>query len=109
MAPGISSKNVFAALETLKKKKKSSVKDSKEPSKGKGSSKIQEKEPEPSQVFWVPTPLNKSWADVEDDDDDYFKTAPVLSGWGAAGVQQQKDVGIPAEEVIVVTGFLLFS
>ncbi|KAI0496338.1 hypothetical protein KFK09_022654 [Dendrobium nobile] len=97
-APGISSKNVFAALETLKKKKKSSVKDPKLPSKSKGLLKTQEKEPEPSQVFWIPTPLNKSWADVDDDDDDYYKTAPVLPGWGAAGQQQEKDVGVPAEE-----------
>ncbi|PKU83343.1 GPALPP motifs-containing protein 1 [Dendrobium catenatum] len=97
-APGISSKNVFAALETLKKKKKSSVKDRKVPSKSKGLLNTQEKEPEPSQVFWIPTPLNKSWADVDDDDDDYYKTAPVLPGWGVAGQQQEKDVGVPAEE-----------
>ncbi|KAL0910137.1 hypothetical protein M5K25_021079 [Dendrobium thyrsiflorum] len=97
-APGISSKNVFAALETLKKKKKSSVKDRKVPSKSKELLKTQEKEPEPSQVFWIHTPLNKSWADVDDDDDDYYKSAPVLPGWGAAGQQQEKDVGVPAEE-----------
>lgn len=88
---------MFAALETLKKKKKSSVKDRKGTSKSKGSSKVQGKEPEAPQEFWVPAPLNKSWADVDDDDDDYYKSAPVLPGWETAEVQQ-KDSGAPAEE-----------
>lgn len=96
-APGISSKNVFAALETLKKKKKSSVKDSKGSSKSKESSKGQGKEPVAPQEFWVPAPLNKSWADVDDDDDDYYKSAPVLPGWETTD-EQPKDSLAPAEE-----------
>ncbi|KAK4755897.1 hypothetical protein SAY87_009654 [Trapa incisa] len=85
----ISSTNVFAALETLKKKKKSD--------KGKGGSKsgklkpstssAQSKEPQVPPVFWAPAPLNsKSWADVDDDDDDdyYATTAPPPSVWGQA-------------------------
>lgn len=75
--------NVFAALETLKKKKKG------DKAKG-GSSKggKQGDEPTPQQqkeLFWAPAPLNtKSWADVEDDDDDdYFATtAPPAPIWG---------------------------
>ncbi|KAG0494268.1 hypothetical protein HPP92_005262 [Vanilla planifolia] len=98
VAPRISSTNVFAALETLKKKKKSSDKDSKGFSKSKGSAKAQEKLPEPSEVFWVSTPLNKSWADVDDDDDDYYKSAPVLPGWGSGEPKQNEDSGAPLEE-----------
>ncbi|XP_019437665.1 PREDICTED: uncharacterized protein LOC109343696 isoform X1 [Lupinus angustifolius] len=71
----ISNTNVFAALDSLKKKKKSDKK-----SEGK-SSKGSESESEP-QVFWAPAPLNvKSWADVDDDDDYYATTAPPQSVW----------------------------
>lgn len=102
-AARISSTNVFAALETLKKKKKSLDKDRKGLAKGQGSSKAQEKEPAPPQVTWVPTPLNKSWADIDDDDDDYFKSVPVLPAWGSAQTQGGKDVmARSAEEVISV-------
>jgi hypothetical protein len=57
--------NVFAALETLKKKKKP---------------KKQAPEPVKPEVVWAPAPLTtKSWADVEDDDDDdYFATTAPL-------------------------------
>ena len=72
--------NVFAVLESLKKKKKSDKE--RGSSKSKGSSKAQEKEPEP-QVFWQPARLTvKSWADVDDDDDYYATTAPPQSVWG---------------------------
>ncbi|XP_019437669.1 PREDICTED: uncharacterized protein LOC109343696 isoform X4 [Lupinus angustifolius] len=61
----ISNTNVFAALDSLKKKKKSDKKSESEP-----------------QVFWAPAPLNvKSWADVDDDDDYYATTAPPQSVW----------------------------
>ncbi|MBA0806632.1 hypothetical protein Gohar_022501 [Gossypium harknessii] len=81
----INNTNVFAALETLRKKKKS---DKDRGSSKKSSSKCQQsqpqKEPEP-QVFWAPAPLNvKSWADVDDDDDYYATTAPPQSVWGSS-------------------------
>ncbi|MFQ6638321.1 hypothetical protein Gotur_016267 [Gossypium turneri] len=81
----INNTNVFAALETLRKKKKS---DKDRGSSKKSSSKSQQsqpqKEPEP-QVFWAPAPLNvKSWADVDDDDDYYATTAPPQSVWGSS-------------------------
>ncbi|XP_042446944.1 nucleolin-like [Zingiber officinale] len=87
----ISNTNVFAALETLKKKKKSDKN-----SKSKGSSKSQAKKPEP-QVFWSPTPLtSKSWADVDDDDDYFATTAPPLPVWGSS--QQHHKEAEPAFE-----------
>lgn len=85
----INNTNVFAALETLRKKKKSDKE-----RKTKGSSKSQSsqpKEPEP-QVFWTPAPLNStSWADVDDDDDYYATTAPPQSVWGSSEPQQSND------------------
>ncbi|XP_043725310.1 DNA ligase 1-like [Telopea speciosissima] len=95
---GINSTNVFAALESLRKKKKSDKEHGS--SKSKGSSKSQAKEPEP-QVFWQPTPLTvKSWADVDDDDDDdyYATTAPPQSVWGTEEPQQNKESMTPVEE-----------
>ncbi|KAJ6810656.1 nucleolin [Iris pallida] len=63
----IRSTNVFAALDSLKKKKKS-----------KATAGQSRTEPEPAEVFWAPTPIKSmSWADV-DDDDDYFATAKPL-------------------------------
>jgi hypothetical protein len=89
----INNTNVFAALETLRKKKKSD-KDRGGSKSGKGGSKSgkeqQSKEPEP-EVFWAPAKLTaKSWADVDDEDDDdyYATTAPSPSVWGSS--QQQK-------------------
>ena len=72
--------NVFAALETLKKKKKSDKESSKKASSKHGSSNT---EPEPQPVVWAPTTLNDtSWADVEDDDDDFYaNTAPLQTSW----------------------------
>lgn len=85
---GSRSTNVFAALESLKKKKKSD----KDSSKSKGSSKGQMKEPE-APVVWNLKPLvNKSWADVEDeDDDDYYATsAPSQGIWGSSEPANKK-------------------
>jgi len=77
-APVISSTNVFAALGSLKKKKKKSDKEQ-------GPSKAQD--PQKKDVFWAPAPLtSKSWADVDDEDDDdyYATTAPLESVWAAS-------------------------
>ncbi|XP_047327067.1 uncharacterized protein LOC124930758 [Impatiens glandulifera] len=90
--------NVFAALTTLRKKKKNKpiklIKDQ-------GSLKKQQEEeknnPEP-QVLWTLTPLiAESWADVEDDDDfDYFaSTAPPQVVWGTAPDLQSDEKEIP--------------
>ncbi|KAF8727019.1 hypothetical protein HU200_019514 [Digitaria exilis] len=91
--------NVFAALETLKKKKK-------KPAADKGAKPAEEPKPE---VFWAPAPLTaKSWADVEDDDDDdYFATTapPPRPVWGNnnnhldAAAKDQRDA--PALEEFV--------
>lgn len=88
----INNTNVFAALETLRKKKKSGKE--KGPSKSKGSS---AKEP----VFWAPTPLTvKSWADVDDEDDDdyYATTAPPQSAWGSSQQEPAKEKHAPSED-----------
>ncbi|KAK8595730.1 hypothetical protein V6N12_064241 [Hibiscus sabdariffa] len=85
----INSTNVFAALETLRKKKKS---DKDRGSSKRSSSKSQQpqKETDP-QVFWAPAPLNvKSWADV-DDDDDYFATTAPQSVWGSSDPSQSHE------------------
>ncbi|KAD1176683.1 hypothetical protein E3N88_43196 [Mikania micrantha] len=85
-AIAINSTNVFAALGSLKKKKKD-----------------KETQAEKEQVFWAPAPLTvKSWADVDDeDDDDYYATTAPPPVWGAgAGMQQEKIKGneTPVEE-----------
>ena len=94
----IGSTNGFAVLDSLKKKKKSD----KDSSKSKGSSKSHAKEAEPP-VFWNPKPLvNKSWADVEDeDDDDYYATsAPPQGIWGSSErANQKKEIEAVIEEV----------
>ncbi|XXG46738.1 hypothetical protein AAC387_Pa02g1508 [Persea americana] len=84
----INSTNVFAALESLRRKKKSEKEQ--KSSKGNVSNRSQEQQ-ENSQVFWAPAPLTgKSWADVDDDDDDdyYATTAPPQKVWTAAEVEQ---------------------
>ncbi|CAL5321412.1 unnamed protein product [Camellia sinensis] len=89
----IKNTNVFAALETLRKKKKSDK--DRGSSKSKGSSESKAKDAE-SQVFWAPTPLPvKSWADVDDEDDDdyYATTAPPQTVWG-----ETKEKQAPVEE-----------
>lgn len=91
---GISSTNVFAALDSLKKKKSD-----------KGSSKKPGsiKEADPPQVLWPPasTLEGKSWADV-DDDDDYYAAAPPLPVWGASEQGQQERPESAIEEVIFI-------
>jgi len=97
--PRIGSGNVFAALETLKKKKKKPAAD-----KGaKPAAREGERKPE---VFWAPAPLTaKSWADVEDDDDDdYFATTapPPRPVWGndrRDDAKDQRDAPALEEEI----------
>lgn len=85
----INNKNVFAALDTLKKKKSDKQKKSKGSTNSKSSSSASAKAE--SQVFWAPAPLNAtSWADVDDDDDYYATTAPPQSVW-SADPQHSKD------------------
>ncbi|KAJ6435007.1 hypothetical protein OIU84_000280 [Salix udensis] len=98
----INNTNVFAALETLRKKKKSDKERgcSKIGKGGSKSGKEQPKEPEP-EVFWAPAKLTaKSWADVDDDDDDdyYATTAPPPSVWGASEQQKSEEKSVHAEE-----------
>ena len=77
----IGTANVFAALDTLKKKKKPAKKQAPEPVK--------------PEVTWTPAPLTtKSWADVEDDDDYYATTAPPLPVWGT----QENDAAAGQED-----------
>ncbi|WMV42802.1 hypothetical protein MTR67_036187 [Solanum verrucosum] len=96
----VKNSNVFAALDTLRKKKKS------DKEKSKGSSK-KEQEPE---VLWAPAPLTvKSWADVgdEDDDDYYATTAPLQSFVGSNESEKKPE---PVEVILsisVVAGNLL--
>lgn len=89
----ISNNNVFAALGTLRKKKKSDKGKSTEGSSSKNVKKQADKESEA--VFWAPAPLTvKSWADVDDEDDDdyYATTAPPQAVWGAdSAANEQHD------------------
>lgn len=101
----INSTNVFAALESLRRKKKSDKEHGS--SKNKGSSKTQAaatKEPEP-QVFWAAGSLSgKSWADVDDDDDDYYATTapPPQPVWASSDHQQQdKGTSTPVEVCLI--------
>jgi hypothetical protein len=91
--------NLFAALETLKKKKKKPATDK---AGAKGSRAAKGQEPPKPEVYWPPTPLTtKSWADVEDDDDDdYFATTapPPRPVWGDGGAA--KDRAAPALEEV---------
>ncbi|KAK4388893.1 hypothetical protein Sango_2226300 [Sesamum angolense] len=94
----VSDNNVFAALGSLRKKKKSD--------KEKGSSKGSKSAPKTSAagkskgaeedkpVFWAPAPLTvKSWADVDDEDDDdyYATTAPPQAIWGGSGLNKAEE------------------
>lgn len=86
----VKNSNVFAALDSLRKKKKKSDKEKN----SKGSSKKKE-EPE---VSWAPAPLTvKSWADVDDEDDDdyYATTAPLQSFLGSNQSEKKPE---PVEE-----------
>ncbi|KAL2346813.1 hypothetical protein Fmac_000813 [Flemingia macrophylla] len=81
--------NVFAALDTLKKKKKS---DKDRKSKASSTKSQGQSTKSEAQVFWAPTPLNaKSWADVDDDDDYYATTAPPQSVWRVPEPQHSKE------------------
>eukprot|EP00262_Sarcandra_glabra_P018924 TRINITY_DN6963_c0_g1_i1.p1 TRINITY_DN6963_c0_g1~~TRINITY_DN6963_c0_g1_i1.p1 ORF type:complete len:307 (+),score=118.17 TRINITY_DN6963_c0_g1_i1:356-1276(+) len=92
---GIKNTNGFAALGSLRRKKKSDKDHGS--SKDKNSSEDQAKESN-SKVYWAPAPLTvKSWADVDDDDDYYATTAPPQSGWGSSE-QQNKESLAPVEE-----------
>lgn len=95
----LNSTNVFAALGSLKKKKKSD----------KSKSGKSQTEPE-KEVYWAPAPLTvKSWADVDDeDDDDYFATtAPPELGWTGADSKEQKETELEPEHAEV--GDLVYS
>ncbi|CAI8599706.1 unnamed protein product [Vicia faba] len=85
----INNTNVFAALDTLKKKKKS---DKEKKSKGSKSGKLEAESD--SKLFWALAPLNAtSWGDVDDDDDDdyYATTAPPQSVWSVSEPQRSED------------------
>ncbi|XP_073314775.1 uncharacterized protein [Primulina huaijiensis] len=84
--------NGFAALENLRRNKKSDKE--KVSSKGANKSKFKEVADEKPQVFWAPAPLTvKSWADVEDEEDDdyYATTAPPQAIWGRSGFNKAKE------------------
>lgn len=85
--------NVFAALDSLRRKKKSDKDRKSKSTKAQSAAAAEPKDPEP-QVFWSPAPLNsKSWADVDDDDDDdyYATTAPPQAVWGSSEPEQSKE------------------
>lgn len=95
--------NVFAALDSLRKKKKSSDKESKS---SKGSSSKKEQEPE---VLWAPAPLTvKSWADVDDEDDDdyYATTAPLQSFLGSNESEKKPE---PVEVIGLLCLFFFYG
>lgn len=97
----INSTNVFAALGTLRKKKKGA--DKEQGSSSKDKAKKAEKNADKKEVFWAPAPLTaKSWADVDDEDDDdyYATTAPLSSAWA-----DQKE-SEPAVEVCSLFRFM---
>ncbi|KAJ6816680.1 putative stress response protein NST1 [Iris pallida] len=97
----IGSTNGFAVLDSLKKKKKSDSKSKSTSSSSSSKGQAKEKEPE---VYYQPKPLvHKSWADVEDDeDDDYLETTePLESIWGAAGTSKKKEIEAVIEEEAV--------
>lgn len=85
----VKNSNVFAALDTLRKKKKSD--------KDKNSKGSLKKEQEP-EVSWAPAPLTvKSWADVDDeDDDDYYATTAPLQSFLGSNESEKKPA--PVEE-----------
>ncbi|KAK6129705.1 hypothetical protein DH2020_036571 [Rehmannia glutinosa] len=110
----VSNTNVFAALDSLRKKKKS---DKEKGSKGgKGTSKAaagESKEGEKEkQVYWAPAPLTvKSWADVDDEDDDdyYATTAPPQAIWGGSGLNKAEETDKPDPvEVVYPISYLIF-
>ncbi|XP_038710666.1 nucleolar and coiled-body phosphoprotein 1-like isoform X1 [Tripterygium wilfordii] len=96
----LNSTNVFAALGSLRKKKKNSDKEGTSKSKDKKGAASSEKEPA-KEVFWAPAPLTvKSWADVDDEDDDdyYATTAPPASVWGDTDTKANEETSEPVVE-----------
>lgn len=96
----IQNTNLFAALDTLRKKKKSDKAGKSKGSLKSSSRQDPQKEPEP-QVFWAPTPLKaKAWADIDsdDEDDDYYATtAPPQSVWSTSEASHSDAKEIHAE------------
>lgn len=100
----ISNTNVFAALGTLRKKKKSDKDAKGKTAAGSASKNVKQSDKDPEPVFWAPAPLTvKSWADVDDEDDDdyYATTAPPQAVWGADTANEQhhkaKEIVTPVE------------
>ncbi|KAL8521966.1 hypothetical protein ACS0TY_012206 [Phlomoides rotata] len=95
----VSNTNVFAALDTRKKRKDKGSSKGSTKTGAAGKSKAEEEK----QVFWAPAPLTvKSWADVDDEDDDdyYATTAPPQAIWASSGVNraQETEKSEPVEE-----------
>lgn len=95
----VSNTNVFAALDTLRKKKKSD-KEKGSSKGGRGTSKAAggQNAGTEKQVFWAPAPLTvKSWADVDDEDDDdyYATTAPPQALWGGSALNAPEETHKP--------------
>ncbi|KAH9303706.1 hypothetical protein KI387_008110 [Taxus chinensis] len=77
-AVAINTGNIFAALESKKKKGSSKKKDN-------------TKEAKKATEFWTKAPVSvKSWADCEDDDDDYYATA-LPPAWGKNQPQEKEE------------------
>ncbi|CAN6699501.1 unnamed protein product [Malus baccata var. baccata] len=94
--------NVFAALGSLKKKKKGDKSSSKS---SKGGDTAQNSGEAEKEVFWAPAPLiAKSWADVDDEDDDdyYATTAPPEMGWAGEDSKAVKESELEAEHAETV-------
>lgn len=103
----INNTNVFAALDTLKKKKKSDKSNVSSNSKSKSQS-HSESESE-SKVFWAPAPLNAtSWADVDDDDDYFATTAPPQSHWNVPQPPEEKPGNFEVRYSILYFCFFVF-
>lgn len=107
----VSNSNVFAALDSLRKKKKSS-KEKGTSKGGKSTSKARETEAE-KPVYWAPAPLTvKSWADVDDEDDDdyYATTAPPQAVWGGSGLNKAEETrkSETVEVWVLIVGDFIF-
>ncbi|XP_073039130.1 uncharacterized protein [Primulina eburnea] len=90
-----SNTNVFAALDSLRKKKKSEKDKSSSKGVAKSASGISKDSEDKTQVYWAPTPLTvKSWADVDDEDDDdyYATTAPPQAIWAGSGPNKAEEM-----------------
>ncbi|KAK4795665.1 hypothetical protein SAY86_027991 [Trapa natans] len=106
----INNGNVFAALEILRKKKKSD-KYKASRSSSKATTKTALKDLEVAPVFWAPAPLNnKSWADVDDDDDDdYYATAePLQTAWAEPPQCKEQDSTFDEASAISILSLLRY-